>query len=44
MNIEDRIAEIEGYIIDLRRRFHQNPELSWEEYETSKIISEELIK
>ncbi len=44
MNIEDRIAEIEGYIIDLRRRFHQNPELSWEEYETSKIISEELDK
>ncbi|HLR20395.1 MAG TPA: amidohydrolase, partial [Tissierellaceae bacterium] len=33
---------IEDYLIDMRRYFHMNPELSWEEYETSKKIQEEL--
>lgn len=44
MNIKDRIAEIEEYVIDLRRHFHQYPELSWEEHETSKVIAGELDK
>lgn len=44
MNIKDRIAEIEQYVINLRRRFHEYPELSWEEHETSKVIAAELDK
>ncbi len=35
-------AEIENYIIELRRHFHENPELSWEEVKTSQKILEEL--
>lgn len=34
--------EIEDYIIDMRRHFHENPELSWEEVKTSKRIIDEL--
>lgn len=32
------------YIISLRRKFHSYPELSWQEFETSKMIKEELQK
>lgn len=35
-------AEIENYIIELRRHFHENPELSWKEVKTSQRILEEL--
>jgi len=31
-------------VIELRRQIHANPELSWEEYETSKLVAEELNK
>ncbi|MDI3534782.1 MAG: hypothetical protein PWQ82_1147 [Thermosediminibacterales bacterium] len=31
-------------LIELRRYFHQNPELSWHEYKTSNKIEEELKK
>ena len=31
-------------VIELRRQIHANPELSWEEYETSKLVAAELNK
>lgn len=34
----------EDYIINLRRYFHENPELGWNEFNTSKKIKEELTK
>lgn len=42
MNYEYINSEIEDYIISMRRHFHENPELSWEEMETSKRIIKEL--
>lgn len=40
--ISQLIHENQSYIIKLRRHFHQFPEPSWEEYETSKYIKKEL--
>lgn len=31
-------------VIELRRQIHANPELSWEEFETSRLVGEELRK
>ena len=31
-------------VIQLRRQIHANPELSWEEFQTAKLIAEELQK
>ncbi len=31
-------------VIELRRTIHANPELSWEETETSKIVAQELMR
>ena len=36
--------EHENGIIELRRHFHKNPEISWQEVETTKRIAEELKK
>lgn len=44
MNIGLKAENIKDYIIEMRRYFHQNPELSLEEYETTKKIVEELNK
>ena len=33
-----------NYVVSMRREFHQNPEASMEEYNTSKRIKEELEK
>lgn len=40
----DVLESIEKYVIDMRREFHANPELSFEEFRTSKRITEELNK
>lgn len=32
------------YVVNMRREFHKNPEVSWQEYQTSKRIKEELDK
>lgn len=40
----DKAKNIEKYIIDHRRYFHMNPELSGQEYNTQKVIIEELQK
>ena len=37
-----RAAEIEPYVIEMRRHFHAHPELSGQEVETAKRISAEL--
>lgn len=34
----------EEYIIAARRYLHQHPELSWQEWETTAFIEQELIK
>src|SRR5579859_2656329 len=31
-------------VLELRRQIHANPELSWEEFQTSKLVAEELGK
>lgn len=42
MNIKQEVFEIEKYIIEMRRYFHENAEESWKEYNTQRKICEEL--
>lgn len=42
MNVKETVAKYQDYLIEMRRWFHQHPETSQEEYETSKKIKEEL--
>lgn len=44
MNIDIRreTEELRNYVVNLRKHFHMNPELSLEEWETSKRIKREL--
>lgn len=44
MEIKDLAKKYKDYVINLRREFHQIPEPSMEEHETSKKIKEELKK
>ena len=44
MDILKETKLISNYIISLRKDFHKYPELSMEEYRTSKRIKEELDK
>ena len=48
MSILDKIINLsnkyEEYVINLRRKIHQNPELSFNEYSTSELIINELEK
>lgn len=44
MNIKNLVEKYGDYVIEMRRHFHQYPELSMEEYETTKRIAEELDK
>ncbi|MDK9711293.1 amidohydrolase [Acidaminobacter sp.] len=37
-----KAQEIESYVIDMRRYFHENPELSCQEFKTQEKIMEEL--
>jgi amidohydrolase len=41
-NIQSRSAEILDEIIEIRQHLHQYPELSFEEYETSKYVQSKL--
>jgi len=40
--IKDLAAAIHGQVIDIRRHLHTYPELSFEEYETSKFVQRKL--
>ncbi|MFA6849385.1 MAG: amidohydrolase, partial [Selenomonadaceae bacterium] len=42
MTIKELAEKYDGYIIKNRRYFHQNPELSWEEENTTNLIEAEL--
>ncbi len=44
MDIKEKAENSKDYIIEMRRHFHQNPELSLEEFETTKKIVNELEK
>lgn len=37
-------AEVFDWMVSIRRKIHENPELGYEEFETSKFIREELDK
>lgn len=37
-------AEVFEWMVSIRRKIHENPELGYEELETSKLIREELDK
>jgi len=40
--MKDKSLQIQDYIIKIRRRIHENPELGYKEFETSKLIQREL--
>ena len=42
MHSRDLIEQYKGYVQDWRRYFHKHPELSNEEFETTKILAKEL--
>ena len=44
MNIKETAQKYSDYVVEMRRQFHQNPEVSAKEYETSKVIMAELDK
>ncbi|SHH00683.1 amidohydrolase [Anaerosphaera aminiphila DSM 21120] len=44
MEIKNLVEKNRNYIRDMRRYFHAHPELSFEEFETTKKIAEELDK
>lgn len=44
MNVKDMTKKYKDYIIEKRRYFHMNPEPSFNEYNTSKVVQEELKK
>ncbi|CAI0628481.1 unnamed protein product [Linum tenue] len=37
-----KTPELVDYMVSIRRRIHENPELGYEEFETSKLVREEL--
>ncbi|KAK7389603.1 hypothetical protein VNO78_24774 [Psophocarpus tetragonolobus] len=39
-----RVPEFFDWMVKIRRKIHENPELRYEEFETSKVIREELDK
>ena len=41
-NMLKKAQEVESYVIDMRRYFHENPELSCQEFKTQEKIMEEL--
>lgn len=44
MTIEEVAAKYSDYQVEMRRYFHTNPEVSGQEFNTSKVVKEELDK
>lgn len=44
MDIKQLVDKNENYLIEMRRYLHRHPELSGEEYETSKFLKNEIEK
>ena len=44
MSIRKESEKLEPYLIDIRRKIHENPELGFQEHETVKLIKTELEK
>lgn len=44
MNTNEHAAPYKDYVVEMRRHFHMNPELSLEEYETTEFVAKELDK
>ena len=44
MDVKGLAAEVQEYLIGMRREFHRHPEPSMKEFETNKRIKEELDK
>ncbi|HOF02437.1 MAG TPA: amidohydrolase, partial [Atribacterota bacterium] len=44
MKVRELAERYKDKVIALRREFHQNPELSWQEFKTAKRVEEELKK
>ena len=44
MNVQEIAKEYQEYLIEMRRWFHQHPEIAEKEFETSAKIKEELTK
>jgi amidohydrolase len=44
MDIIQQSKQLEKYFVSIREKLHQFPELGLQEYETAKIIREELVK
>ena len=44
MNLFQLSQDVEQYVIDMRREFHANPEISFQEKRTTARIREELDK
>lgn len=42
MNVRELSEKYQNEIVALRREFHQNPELSWQEFSTARRIEQEL--
>ena len=44
MNFFEKSNEIKGYMIDIRRRIHENPEIAFDLEDTTNLIKDELEK
>ena len=44
MNYEEVAKNYNEYQVAMRRYFHENPEISTKEYNTSKVVKDELTK
>ena len=43
-SIQEKIAEMKDWLVEIRRTIHMNPELGFEEVETSKLVAGYLEK